>query len=124
MNKYKIIIFDLDDTLIDNFENVKYAFKTMVESKNELYTEKSFLRWYEIDKIFGKEYREIVGEEQRDPGFVDDKDTLNFSRIYHEVKKNDTPKELSFKQEYQEEQGVLFVKKVKRNQAKILNQRR
>ena len=57
MNKYKIIIFDLDDTLIDNFENVKYAFKTMVESKNELYTEKSFLRWYEIDKNFWKDWQ-------------------------------------------------------------------
>ena len=26
MNKYKIVIFDLDDTLIDNLENVKYAY--------------------------------------------------------------------------------------------------
>lgn len=58
MNKYKIIIFDLDDTLIDNFENVKYAFKTMIESKNELYTEKSFLRWYEIDKKFWKDWQD------------------------------------------------------------------
>ena len=37
-----------------------------------------FAQWYEIDKIFGKEYREVVGVEQRDPGFADDKDTLNF----------------------------------------------
>ncbi len=83
-----------------------------------------FAKWYEIDKIFGKEYREVVGEEQRDPGFVDDKDTLNFSKIYKETSKNEARKETSFKQEYQEEGGVFFVKKVKRNEAKILSKRR
>ncbi|MCH5336058.1 MAG: NADH-quinone oxidoreductase subunit C [Campylobacter sp.] len=83
-----------------------------------------FARWYEIDKIFGKEYREVVGEEQRDPGFVDDKDTSKFSRIYHETKKGEAPSKLSSKQEYQEDDGVFFVKKVKRDQAQILKQRR
>nr|WP_158334667.1 NADH-quinone oxidoreductase subunit C [Campylobacter bilis] len=83
-----------------------------------------FAKWYEIDKIFGKEYREVVGQEQRDPGFANDKDTLNFARLYHEVPKGDENKELSFKQEYQEEEGVAFVKKVKRNEAKILEKRR
>lgn len=83
-----------------------------------------FAQWYEIDRIFGKEYREIVGSEQRDSGFVDDKDTLNFARIYHETAKGTNPKEVSFKQEYQEDEGVAFVKKVKRDQAKILEKRR
>ncbi|MDX2323603.1 NADH-quinone oxidoreductase subunit C [Campylobacter hepaticus] len=82
-----------------------------------------FARWYEIDKIFGKEYREVVGEEQRDPGFVDDKDTLNFARFCHEVPKGGQNKELAFKQEYQEDEGVAFVKKVKRNKTKILEKR-
>ncbi|EAH7231429.1 NADH-quinone oxidoreductase subunit C [Campylobacter coli] len=83
-----------------------------------------FARWYEIDKIFGKEYREVVGVEQRDPGFADDKDTLNFARLYHEVPKGGSRKEVSFKQEYQEDGGVAFVKKVKRDEAKILDKRR
>lgn len=52
MNKYKVLIFDLDDTLIDNTENVKYAFRKMVEEKNEEYTDNNFIRWYEIDKKF------------------------------------------------------------------------
>ena len=69
-----------------------------------------FAKWYEIDKIFGKKYREIIGAEQRDPGFVDDKDTLNFSRLYQE--------------EYQEENGVAFVKKARKNESKILEKRR
>lgn len=83
-----------------------------------------FAKWYEIDKIFGKEYRQVVGEENRDPGFVDEKDTLNFSRIYHEVSKGEAPREDKYLQDYQEEDGVAFVKKVKRNQAKILDKRR
>lgn len=69
-----------------------------------------FAKWYEIDKIFGKDYRDIVGKEQREPGFVNDKDTLNFSKIY--------------KEEYQEEKGVSFVKKLNRKTSKILDKRR
>ncbi|WP_373274136.1 NADH-quinone oxidoreductase subunit C [Campylobacter insulaenigrae] len=83
-----------------------------------------FAKWYEIDKIFGKEYREVVGEENRDPGFVNEKDTLNFSRVYHEVAKGEAPREDKHLQEYQEEGGVPFVKKIKRSEAKILNKRR
>lgn len=30
--KYKTIFFDLDDTLIDNNESLKYAFKCLVDS--------------------------------------------------------------------------------------------
>lgn len=58
MNKYKILIFDLDDTLIDNLENVKHAFKVMVNLKNEEYTEENFKRWYKIDKKFWKDKQE------------------------------------------------------------------
>ena len=42
-------------------------------------------QWYEVDKIFGKEYRDIIGPEQRDPAYVSTTDTCNFARIYHEV---------------------------------------
>jgi len=42
-------------------------------------------QWYEVDKIFGKEYRDIIGPEQRDAAFVDPNDTCNFARIKHEV---------------------------------------
>lgn len=43
--------------------------------------------WYEVDKIFGKEYREIIGPEQRDSARVDEKDTFNFSKVGHEQAK-------------------------------------
>jgi len=58
VKKYKILIFDLDDTLIDNLENVKYAFKIMIESKSEEYNEEDFIRWYEIDKKFWKDWQD------------------------------------------------------------------
>ena len=44
-----------------------------------------FASWYEVDKIFGKEYRDIIGPENRDPGKVDIQDTKRFSRIGYEV---------------------------------------
>ena len=72
--------------------------------------------WYEVDKIFGKESRDIVGPELRDAACVDRYDTNRFARLGHEVQKGvpisegnepDTPIR------YQEEGGVqLFGKKL------------
>ena len=44
-----------------------------------------FAAWYEVDKIFGKEYRDIIGPENRDPAKVDRHDTKRFSRVGYEV---------------------------------------
>lgn len=44
-----------------------------------------FASWYEVDKIFGKENRDIIGPENRDPSRVDRYDTKRFSRVGHEV---------------------------------------
>ena len=44
-----------------------------------------FASWYEVDKIFGKEYREIVGPENRDPAMIDRYDSQRFSRVGYEV---------------------------------------
>ena len=40
---------------------------------------------YEIDKIFGREYRDIIGPEERDPARIVEKDTQRFSRIKHDL---------------------------------------
>ena len=37
--------------------------------------------WYEVDKIFGKENRDAIGPENRDPAKVDRYDTKRFSRV-------------------------------------------
>jgi len=44
-----------------------------------------FASWYEVDKIFGKEYRDVIGPENRDPARVDRHDTKRFSRVGYEV---------------------------------------
>jgi NADH-quinone oxidoreductase subunit C len=41
--------------------------------------------WYEVDKIFGKEYRDVVGPENRDQSRVDRYDSQRFSRVGYEV---------------------------------------
>ncbi|MGP1484988.1 MAG: NADH-quinone oxidoreductase subunit C [Campylobacter sp.] len=80
-------------------------------------------QWYEVDKIFGKEFRDEIGKENRDPAKIDSKDTFEFSRIFHEVPFGAPPRSDKFKQEYQEDGGVAFVKKVKRDTAEILEKR-
>lgn len=65
-NKYTTIIFDLDDTLIDNIENIKYSFKTVLEYMNKIYSEEEFIKFYEIDKHFWSDHQKnkiIVPEE-------------------------------------------------------------
>ena len=47
---YKIIIFDLDDTLTDDCENIRQAFKIVMDYRKEQYTPEKFERFYEIDK--------------------------------------------------------------------------
>ena len=47
---YNIIIFDLDDTLTNDKENIKEAFKEAIKFKNEKYTDIEFERFYKIDK--------------------------------------------------------------------------
>jgi len=41
--------------------------------------------WYEVDKIFGKEYRDIIGPELRDAARIDRYDTKRFARVGKEV---------------------------------------
>lgn len=56
--KYKILIFDLDDTLINNRENVRAAFKRMLEAENKVYSGHEFERWYEIDRRFWTDWQD------------------------------------------------------------------
>jgi NADH-quinone oxidoreductase subunit C len=44
-----------------------------------------FAQWYEVDKIFGKDAREAIGPENRDPARIDRYDTKRFSRVGREV---------------------------------------
>lgn len=58
MKKYEILLFDLDDTLIDNLENVRYAYTKMVNYMDEDYTLEGFKKWYELDKQFWLDFHD------------------------------------------------------------------
>ena len=52
MSKYKTLIFDLDDTLIDNNESVKYAFNSITKFLKIDFSEKFFEDWKLFDKTY------------------------------------------------------------------------
>lgn len=68
-------------------------------------------QWYEVDKIFGEDYREVVGPEQRDPAFINPKDTFNFAHMGFEVSKGTPPDNIPKEITYQEKGGVFVVTK-------------
>lgn len=52
---YKTLIFDLDDTLTNDKENMKEAFKILMKYRKEEFLETNFERFYKIDKYVWKE---------------------------------------------------------------------
>lgn len=52
MKKYEYIVFDMDDTLIDNLENVRYAYTKMMEYKGLEYSDEGFMKWYNLDRQY------------------------------------------------------------------------
>ncbi len=49
MQKYTTLIFDLDDTLIDNCQSIKYAFKIMINELGISFSEDLFKKWQKFD---------------------------------------------------------------------------
>jgi NADH-quinone oxidoreductase subunit C len=82
-----------------------------------------FAAWYEVDKIYGKEARDIIGPELRDTARVDRYDSERFARLGHEVPKGtkitgDEPKN---EQAYQEEGGVFMIKKFDKESSVVID---
>ena len=82
--------------------------------------------WYEVDKIFGKRARDIIGPELRDPAAIDRYDTTRFARLGHEV-----PYDTDISQfepetsiSYEEEAGNTLVKRLKPEKSVVLKRRR
>ncbi len=84
-----------------------------------------FAAWYEVDKIFGKEAREIIGPENRDPARIDRYDTERFSRLGHEVPRGTdiTHGEPDTTLIYQEEGGVFMVEKFDAEKSVVISDR-
>jgi NADH-quinone oxidoreductase subunit C len=82
-----------------------------------------FAAWYEVDKIYGKEARDIIGPEIRDTARVDRYDSERFARLGFEVPKGtkitgDEPRNVD---SYQEEGGVFLIKKFDKESSKIVD---
>jgi NADH-quinone oxidoreductase subunit C len=84
-----------------------------------------FAAWYEVDKIFGKEYRDIIGPELRDPAEVNRYDTTRFARLGHEVPKGADISEGETKKnlDYQEEGGVFMISKFHEEKSVVIEDR-
>jgi NADH-quinone oxidoreductase subunit C len=83
-----------------------------------------FAQWYEVDKIYGKEARDIIGPELRDTARVDRYDSERFARLGHEVPKGMDPEKEENKdktQSYQEEGGVFMIKKLDKESSKVID---
>ena len=82
-----------------------------------------FASWYEVDKIYGKEARDIIGPELRDTARVDRYDSERFARLGFEVPKGTeiTDDMEKTTQEYQEDGGVFLIKKYTKESSKIID---
>ena len=82
-----------------------------------------FAAWYEVDKIYGKEARDIIGPELRDTARVDRYDSERFARLGYEVPKGTeiTDDMEKTTQEYQEDGGVFMIKKLDKESSKIID---
>lgn len=52
MSKYETLIFDLDDTLIDNNKSIKYAFTIIINALELEYSDELFLKWMKFDTAY------------------------------------------------------------------------
>lgn len=52
MSKYETLIFDLDDTLIDNNQSIKYAFTIMINELGLEYNDELFSKWKKFDTAY------------------------------------------------------------------------
>jgi len=82
-----------------------------------------FAAWYEVDKIYGKEAREEIGPEIRDTATIDRYDSERFSRLGFEVPKGTeiTGDEPRNEENYQEDGGVMLIKKFDKKTSVIID---
>jgi len=82
-----------------------------------------FAAWYEVDKIYGKEARDVIGPELRDPARVDRYDSERFARLGFEVPKGTeiTDDMQRTEQSYQEDGGVFLVKKLDKESSVVID---
>jgi len=83
-----------------------------------------FAAWYEVDKIYGKEARDVIGPEIRDTARIDRYDSERFARLGHEVPFGMDPDKEENKdkaQSYQEDGGVFLIKKLDKESSVVID---
>ena len=56
MRKYDTILFDLDDTLIDNSKAILFAFKEVLKFLQIPYSEELYRAWLKFDEVYWKDF--------------------------------------------------------------------
>lgn len=88
--KYEKLIFDLDDTLMDNRENVKYAFRKLLKQRGEFYTDTKFEEFYKLENSFWKAWqkKEIIVPDEYNTSIEKRKNWLRARRfqLYYKEK--------------------------------------
>lgn len=82
--------------------------------------------WYEVDEIYGKENREHIGAEIRDPAWIDRYDSTRFARLGYEPEFGAKVEEGDEKPNpirYQEDGGVTLIKRLDPAKSKIVKDR-
>lgn len=83
-----------------------------------------FAQWYEVDKIYGKEFRAVIGPENRDPARIDRDDTIRFSRLGREVFAGAEPKDEITEIEYLERKMPVLHSDFDHKKQKVLEKRK
>lgn len=83
-----------------------------------------FAQWYEVDKIYGKEFRDVIGPENRDPARVDRHDTIRFSRLGREVFAGAEPKDEITPIQYLEKRMPILHSDFDPKKQKVLDKRK
>lgn len=58
MQKYKVLAFDIDDTLVDDVAAIKYAISQVYEHLHIISTEENMLQYVHFDEYFWKRFQE------------------------------------------------------------------
>lgn len=83
-----------------------------------------FAQWYEVDKIYGKEFRDVIGSENRDPARIDRHDTIRFSRLGREVFAGVEPKDETTPIQYLEKRMPVLHSDFDPKKQKVLDKRK
>ena len=94
---YKIIIFDLDDTLIDNTKNIQNGFKEVLKYRNEKYSEEKFEYFEKHDKSYWskrargeiKDPAELMGDIEKKVEWVR---AMRFLTFFNDIDYNEAVK--------------------------------